>query len=131
METTHAGFAERLQEALAAAGIAEEAAKVRAVAQAGTVSASTARRYLAGKSRPRHFDGLQALADGLNVDSEWLYNGSERQQWATLFERLTPWQRNRFRRLCIRLRNDDAKAERLVGMVNAGQLPLDAMLARV
>ena len=120
-------FSERLIEALEFQGITDHKQQIEKVAQACEVTPRTARKYLQSAACPiRPAIRLLNLADAVDADFEWLFNGSGRPLKTVRFlkslEPLTKWKINKLNRLIIRLNNHDAKALRLCKMCADGQI---------
>lgn len=133
-ENSASTFSERLIEALNFQGITDHAQQVEKVAQACEVTPRTARKYLQSTGCPiGPAIRLLNLADAVEADFEWLFNGSGRSliyvRFLKSWEPLTEWKINKLNRLIIRLNNHDAKAQRLLNMCAAGQISRHQLLA--
>lgn len=111
-------FGERLVEALEFQGITDPVRQVEKVAQACQITARTARKYLQATHFPfRSLRPLANLCKAFKVSSMWLCCGEGygpyALQAARLVDSLPEWERQKYVRFFLRLRNDDPKAIRL------------------
>lgn len=122
-------FPERLTLAADRMGAISTTERVKAVATAANVSNSTARRWLRGECRPRFASTMLQLADGMNADFGWLWSGKSTHETDYLrLDDIEPWAANKFRRMHIRLMNNDSKAIRMLGSFWDGNIPIEALL---
>lgn len=135
-DTTSTTFGERLIEALNFQGITDPAQQVEKVAQVCQITARTARKYLQATALPKflvlNLSRFEALAFALDVDRTWLFCGRD----ATLETRvinnmlsMSEWERSKFVRYVMRVRNNCQKARRLGAMRDAGQISRQQLLA--
>lgn len=134
-------FARRLRAGLDALQIAESE-RPAVVAEAGHVTIRTARRWLAGKQRPRSAVEQFGLADRLGLSGSWLAfergpileaeAEAEREQARRFLEayRSNPAGRQRLiRRTLARMANESPRVARLAELHDRGQIAADLFLA--
>ena len=126
--TNHAGFSGRLKVALEFRGFDTFDSQVGHISAMTARSPRTARRWLAGWE-PTYLpeqSGFLKLCKSLKASAGWILfdQGPNPMQMAVIenMSAMTEWEKNKFVRFVFRVRNDDAKATRLFGMFEQGQI---------
>lgn len=122
------GFSERLKVALEFRGFDTLESQVGHVAAMTGRSTRTARRWLTGWE-PTYLpirDEFFKLCESLKASPAWILlgQGPNPMEMAVIegMRAMTEWKKNKFARFVFRVRNDDAKATRLFGMFEQGQI---------
>lgn len=119
-------FGERLIEALKYLDVEDEKQQVKKVAIAAGVTISTAKKYLILDKCPmnNYPSRLLSLANALNIDHRWLYDGTGlspiNKRIKDAMNEMPDWQKNKMLRLAIRLLNNDQKVQRLIKLFDEG-----------
>jgi len=132
---TATAVSKRLHEALEFSGLTSMNEKIARLANATGRTTNTVKRWLAGECLPRC--GLLGIANDLNADWWWLYNGSGCeprihfvvQRLMALPEKERDLRTVQITRMCLRLGNGDPKALRLLAMRERGELDMQTFLA--
>lgn len=128
-------FGERLIEALEYQGITDHQQQVEKVAQACHVTARTARKYLSSTNTQcsiRFRNALRDLANALECDVRWLFNGDGCRRWTefiNMMSLLSDYHQSKIVRFMLRSINNDPKAERLCALRNSGQITVQQWFA--
>lgn len=117
----------RLREALELRGFATLPSQVAKIAAVTGRTKQTAKRWLAEGKGMRDFNDIHAIAEELNVHLDWMYGTTtlplkDYEALMAIWKSLNEWERSKYLRFSIRLRNNDAKAFRLSDMYHIGQL---------
>lgn len=126
-------FHGRLSWALHSFGVLERTAQAAHVACAAGVSVRTARRYLAGQTRPR-LDRAGAIADSVGAFVGWLVCGGNAPRTKQELEFLQKVRlmsdpdREKLRRMMFRHKNGSQKVQRLFRLFKQGQIGCRALL---
>lgn len=126
--TNHVGFSGRLKVALEFRGFDTLESQVGHISAMTGRSPRTARRWLAGwepTCLPER-DGFFKLCESLKASPSWILlgHGHSPIEMALIknMRAMTEWEKTKFVRFGIRLLNNDAKAIRLSGMLEKGQI---------
>lgn len=131
-------FVNRLHWALEKHGVDSLDEQVQLVASATNVTHRTARRYLAGASRPRNIVKLDALANRLGVFSGWLAWGGSAprtlndldmyQKLLRMWADMSDEEKAQLQRVLFRLKNRSARVVRLARMQREGLISFKLLL---
>lgn len=133
---TAVGFAARLVAGLDALGV-EPADRPALVADAAGVTVRTARRYLAGKSKPRDIFDQMMIADQLGLCRSWLLFEHEpktlaeqerERQFLEAYRANPAWRQKLIDRTLTRMVNGSPLVRRLMDLQDQGQLSADDFL---
>jgi len=132
-----AGFGRRLNDGLDALDVPERERPAK-VAEAAGVTIRTARRYLRGESQPRGAFAQIELADALGIAREWLVFDragfktkaeiEDAGRFIRAYQANPPWRQRLIERTVARMANKSPRVERLMALVQKGQLSDDDFL---
>jgi len=131
------GFGRRLNAGLDALNVPESERPAK-VAETAGVTIRTARRYLNGESQPRGVFTRTDLADALGIAREWLVfdragfktkaESEDAGRFIRAYQANPPWRQRLIERTVARMANKSPRVERLMALVQKGQLSDDDFL---